>query len=181
MEIKYFRLIKAIAEEGSIANSTEKLFLTQSALSHQLKELEEQLGFKVFLRTRNKWELTEEGNELYGLGNTVLASIEKGFENIDFLTKKYPQIPIVAISSVEQNEQYNIDYEIGIRNVAAPLLRKSAYSVKWREIIASLEKREVLENVREEEINKIIRKLETLKDTNRDKERIDLLKKLKGN
>jgi len=85
MEIKYFRLIKTIAEEGSIANSAEKLFLTQSALSHQLKELEERLGFKVFLRTRNKWNLTDEGGELYKLGNTILESIEKGFQNIEQL------------------------------------------------------------------------------------------------
>jgi len=82
MDIKYFRLIKTIAEEGGIANSTEKLFLTQSALSHQLKDLEERLGFKVFFRTRNKWELTEEGTELYQLGNDVLSTIEKGFSNI---------------------------------------------------------------------------------------------------
>lgn len=82
MEIKYFRLIKTIAEEGNIANSSERLFLTQSALSHQLKDLEEQLGFKVFHRTRNRWELTEEGAELYRLGKDVLESIEKGFENI---------------------------------------------------------------------------------------------------
>ena len=85
MEIKYFRLIKTIAEEGSIANSAEKLFLTQSALSHQLRELEERLGFKVFLRTRNKWKLTDEGNELYKLGNSILESIEKGFQNIEQL------------------------------------------------------------------------------------------------
>jgi len=85
MEIKYFRLIKTIVEEGSIANSTEKLFLTQSALSHQLKELEERLGFKVFLRTRNKWELTDEGIELYKLGNEILKSIEKGFQYIEHL------------------------------------------------------------------------------------------------
>lgn len=82
MEIKYFRLIKTIAEEGSIANSSEKLFLTQSALSHQLKDLEGYLGFKVFHRTRNKWELTEEGKELYKLGNTILESIDKSFKNI---------------------------------------------------------------------------------------------------
>jgi LysR family transcriptional regulator for metE and metH len=85
MEIKYFRLIKAIAEEGSIANSSEKLFLTQSALSHQLKELEEQLGFKVFHRTRNEWKLTDEGTELYKLGNTILDSIDKSFKNIQHI------------------------------------------------------------------------------------------------
>lgn len=85
MEIKYFRLIKTIAEEGNIANSAEKLFLTQSALSHQLRGLEERLGFKVFHRKRYKWELTEEGTELYKLGNSVLDSIEKGFKNIEQL------------------------------------------------------------------------------------------------
>jgi len=82
MEIKYFRLIKTIEDEGSIANSAAKLFLTQSALSHQLRELEERLGFKVFYRKRNKWKLTDEGFELYKLGNSILESIEKGFQNI---------------------------------------------------------------------------------------------------
>ena len=82
MEIKYFRLIKTIAEEGSIANSSEKLFLTQSALSHQLRELELQLGFKVFLRTRQNWVLTDEGKALNQLGNEVLERIENGFQNI---------------------------------------------------------------------------------------------------
>lgn len=82
MEIKYLKLIQTIAKEGSIANSSEKLFLTQSALSHQLKELEKQLGFKVFHRTRNKWKLTKEGTELYKLGNTILENIDKSFENI---------------------------------------------------------------------------------------------------
>ncbi len=79
MELKYFRLIKTIAEEGSIANSTERLFLTQSALSHQLRELEERLEFKVFHRTRNKWELTPEGAELYKLANKLFSSIDEGF------------------------------------------------------------------------------------------------------
>jgi len=85
MELKYFKLIKTITEEGSIANSAEKLFLTQSALSHQLRELEKRLGFKVFIRTRNKWKLTDEGNEIYKLGNSILESIENGFQNIEQL------------------------------------------------------------------------------------------------
>ena len=82
MELKYFRLIKTIAEEGSLANSSERLFLTQSALSHQLRELEELLGFKVFLRTRNKWELTQEGHELYRLANSLFRSIDDSFSTI---------------------------------------------------------------------------------------------------
>ena len=83
MELKYYRLIKTIAEEGSIANSSEKLFLTQSALSHQLRELEERLGFKVFHRKRNKWLLTSEGQELYNLAVQLFETIKIGFSKIE--------------------------------------------------------------------------------------------------
>lgn len=83
MEIKYFRLVKTIVEEGSLVNSTKKLFLTQSALSHQLKELEEGLGFKVFLRKRQQWELTEEGVEFYKLSTEVLEQMERGLKKIE--------------------------------------------------------------------------------------------------
>ncbi len=83
MEVKYLRLIKVIAEEGTIANATEKLFLTQSALSHQLRELEERLGFKVFHRKRNAWQLTVEGKELYAMANEVLTTITKRLHAIE--------------------------------------------------------------------------------------------------
>ncbi len=82
MELKYFRLIKTIAEEGNLANSSERLFLTLSALSHQLKDLEERLGFKVFHRSRNKWILTNEGTELYKLANKLFGAIDEGFNAI---------------------------------------------------------------------------------------------------
>ncbi len=87
MEIKHFRLIQTIVEEGSIASSSKKLFLTQSALSHQLKELEERLNFKIFHRSRNKWKLTEEGIALCELGNKVLKNIDEGFKNIHQIQK----------------------------------------------------------------------------------------------
>lgn len=82
MELKHFRLIKTIVEEGNMANSSEKLFLTQSALSHQLREMEKQLGFKVFFRSRNKWELSEQGLELYRLAKEIFSSIDQGFRKI---------------------------------------------------------------------------------------------------
>ncbi|MCB0277981.1 MAG: LysR family transcriptional regulator [Calditrichaeota bacterium] len=82
MELKYFRLIKTIEEEGNIVNSSERLFLTQSALSHQLKDMEEQLGFKVFHRGRNKWTLTNEGRELYKLSVELFKRIDDGFAQI---------------------------------------------------------------------------------------------------
>lgn len=82
MEIKYLKLIKTIADEGNISNSADRLFLTQSALSHQLREIEERMGFKVFIRSRNNWKLTAEGKELYSLSEKVLNEIEQGMKKI---------------------------------------------------------------------------------------------------
>ncbi len=87
MELKHFRLIKAIADEGNIANSAERLFLTQSALSHQLRSVEENLGVKIFIRSRKEWELTEEGQELYHLATTVLDSVDKKLQQIKYFNQ----------------------------------------------------------------------------------------------
>lgn len=75
MEIRHLRLIKAIVEEGSITKAIDKLHLTQSALSHQLKEAEYQLGTKIFLREKKKLVLTKAGEKLYATANEVLERL----------------------------------------------------------------------------------------------------------
>jgi LysR family transcriptional regulator, regulator for metE and metH len=75
MEIRHLRLIKAIVEEGSITKAMATLHLTQSALSHQLKEAEYQLGAKIFLRTNKKLILTQVGEKLYQTANEVLEKL----------------------------------------------------------------------------------------------------------
>ncbi len=75
MEIRHLRLIKAIVEEGSITKAIDKLHLTQSALSHQLKEAEYQLGTKIFLRINKKLILTKAGEKLYATANEILDKL----------------------------------------------------------------------------------------------------------
>ena len=82
MDIKYLRLVRAIVEEGNISKSADRLFLTKSALSHQLREFEERIGVKVFNRSRNDWKLTQEGQEVYSIATEVLARIDQGLEKI---------------------------------------------------------------------------------------------------
>ncbi len=159
MELKYFRLIKTIAEEGSLANSSERLFLTQSALSHQLRDLEERLGFKVFQRTRNKWKLTQEGTELYKLANTLFSSIDEGFKAIkhikegskgtiklsaecqsffhsipSFIQKMgilYPEITIdVTLGATHQTISQVLSNEIDIAIVTTPPVYEEVESLK---------------------------------------------------
>ncbi|TRX34166.1 LysR family transcriptional regulator [Flavobacterium sp. ZT3R18] len=77
MEIRHLRLIKTIVEEGSITKAIDKLHLTQSALSHQLKEAEYQLGTPLFLRTNKKLILTKAGEKLYEIANEILDKISE--------------------------------------------------------------------------------------------------------
>ena len=75
MEIRHLRLIKSIVEEGSITKSIDKLHLTQSALSHQLKEAEYQLGTKIFLRQNKKLLLTKAGEKIYQTANEIIEKL----------------------------------------------------------------------------------------------------------
>ncbi|WP_289663778.1 LysR family transcriptional regulator [Flavobacterium panacagri] len=77
MEIRHLKLIKAIVEEGSITKAIDKLHLTQSALSHQLKEAEYQLGTAIFLRTNKKLVLTKAGKKIYEMANEILNKLSE--------------------------------------------------------------------------------------------------------
>src|SRR5258708_18461001 len=76
MEYRHLKLIKAIAEEGSITKAIDKLHLTQSALSYQLKEAEFQLGTKIFYRSNKKMVLTQAGEKLYQLAKEMIEKME---------------------------------------------------------------------------------------------------------
>ncbi len=76
LELKYFKLVSVIAKEGTLAKASEKLFLTQPALSYQLKEIETQLGTKVFNRVNKKLILTETGELMLSYSNRILGEVE---------------------------------------------------------------------------------------------------------
>jgi LysR family transcriptional regulator, regulator for metE and metH len=77
MDIKHFKLVDTIAAVGSLTKAAEKLFLTQSALSHQLKEIEEQLGTSIFNRINKKLVLTEAGKLFLNSSGIILQEINK--------------------------------------------------------------------------------------------------------
>lgn len=54
LEIRHLKLVAAIAESGSVTRAGNRLQLTQSALSHQLRDAEEQLGVALFDRAAAK-------------------------------------------------------------------------------------------------------------------------------
>lgn len=75
MEIRHLKLIKAIVEEGGITRAKESLHLSQSALSYQLKEAEQQLGAPLFYRRNKKLVMTPVGEKYYKTAKKILREL----------------------------------------------------------------------------------------------------------
>lgn len=61
MDFRLLEYIVKIAEENNITKASEKLYISQSALNQQLLKLEQELGTRLFHRSRTNWHLTEAG------------------------------------------------------------------------------------------------------------------------
>jgi len=77
LEIRHLKLVAAVAETGSVTRAGNLLHLTQSALSHQLRDAEEQLGVPLFERKNGKMTLTSAGDRLLQTARSVLAELDR--------------------------------------------------------------------------------------------------------
>lgn len=77
MEIRVLRYFLAIAREGSITNAADFLHVTQPTLSRQIKDLEDELGQKLFNRQSHSMELTAEGRILRRRAEEIVSMVDK--------------------------------------------------------------------------------------------------------
>ncbi|MFY0618838.1 MULTISPECIES: LysR family transcriptional regulator [unclassified Shimia] len=77
IEFRHLRTVRAIHEFGGLARAAEQLNITQSALSHQIKGLEDQAGIELFVRRSKPMKLSAAGLRLLRLANQVLPEVEK--------------------------------------------------------------------------------------------------------
>lgn len=75
LEMRHLKLVLAITEEGSITRAGHRLRLTQSALSHQLRDLEDRLGMQLFTRSNRGLSATDAGNSLLRLARDVVGRV----------------------------------------------------------------------------------------------------------
>ncbi|MCW3110468.1 MAG: LysR family transcriptional regulator [Segetibacter sp.] len=76
MELRHFKMIKAVAEVKNLTRAAENLYLSQSALSHQLKEVETFFDTQIFIRNNKQMVLTEAGKTVLSAGETILRELE---------------------------------------------------------------------------------------------------------
>lgn len=77
MELRVLRYFLAVAREGSMTGAANFLHVTQPTLSRQLKDLEDELGTKLFLRHSHSVSLTPDGMRLRKRAEEVIDMIEK--------------------------------------------------------------------------------------------------------
>jgi LysR family transcriptional regulator, nitrogen assimilation regulatory protein len=82
MEIRRLQYFACVAELGSLCRASDVLRIAQPALTRQVRLLEEELGVKLFTRSRRGMRLTEEGEQLLADVGAPLRQLEGALQNI---------------------------------------------------------------------------------------------------
>lgn len=135
------RGFEASARHLSITKAAEELFLTQGAVSRQVKELETNLNQKLFRRFTRRIELTQEGERLFEVVESVLDELERATARFDrkstrktltvsalptiasvwlmprlhLLSSLHPDIEVQILSSIEPADLLAHEADIAIR------------------------------------------------------------------
>jgi LysR family transcriptional regulator, benzoate and cis,cis-muconate-responsive activator of ben and cat genes len=77
MELRHLRYFIAVAEEENVSRAALKLHVSQPALSRQVRDLEDELGFLLFERSAKSMSLTEAGRAFLGEARAVIRRVEE--------------------------------------------------------------------------------------------------------
>ncbi|MCL1113039.1 LysR family transcriptional regulator [Shewanella basaltis] len=87
IDIDAFNVLQVLVEEGSFSKASERLHKAQSAVSYQVKKLEQHLGVTLFNRDHYRAELTAEGKVILAEGQRLLQHLA----NIEHLASRFSQ------------------------------------------------------------------------------------------
>jgi LysR family transcriptional regulator, regulator for metE and metH len=77
LELRHLNLVRTVVEEGGLTRAGQLLGLSQSALSHQLRDIEEMLGVSLFHRVGRRLSLAPAGERILRTARVVLPEIER--------------------------------------------------------------------------------------------------------
>ncbi len=94
VNLELYRVFYVVAKCGSLTKAAEELYISQPAVSQAIKQLEIQLGGKLFNRTHKGMELTETG------GRQIFDTVEKALKLFDEAESKYAELKDTATGMV---------------------------------------------------------------------------------
>ena len=85
LEVRHLRLVAGIADAGSMTAAAGQLCLTQSALSHQLRDIEARVGTPFFSRVGRRMVLTAAGRRVLDSARVVLGELQRAEDDLQRL------------------------------------------------------------------------------------------------
>jgi len=82
LDTRHLRLLLAIVDQGGLTRAAHGLHLSQSALSHQLRQIESALGVPLFLRVKRRLVLTDAGRLLVDRARPILGELDALAEDV---------------------------------------------------------------------------------------------------
>ncbi len=138
LELRHLRSLLAIRETGNLARAAERLHVTQSALSHQIKSLEQHFDVQLFLRNSKPLCLTPAGHRLIELAGQVLPLVAGAEHELQRVARGelgrlhiaiechacFEWLAPVLSHYRQQWPQIEVDIRVGVSFEALPALRK---------------------------------------------------------
>ena len=87
LERHHLEIVRAVDQHGTLTAAADVLYVTQSALSHSIKKLEQQLGTEIWQRDGRKLQLTQAGQYLLGAAHRILAQFDLAEERLGQFAK----------------------------------------------------------------------------------------------
>jgi DNA-binding transcriptional LysR family regulator len=104
VDTRLLRYFAAVAAEGNLTRAAERLFVSQPALTKQIRQLESQLGVRLFTRSRAGMTLTPAGQALADRTPAVLAAWDEALRETKAAASRAAQVLRVGFMSSAANE-----------------------------------------------------------------------------
>ena len=98
MNVSWLTTLRQVIDEGSYSRAAETLFVSQSAISQQIRQLEKFVGTKLVRRVGHELQLTVAGQEIYDLACRVESDLSSTMQHISELTGDSQQTITIASS-----------------------------------------------------------------------------------
>ncbi|QBB12257.1 HTH-type transcriptional regulator MetR [Edwardsiella piscicida] len=135
IELKHLRTLQALRGGGSLAAAAARLHQTQSALSHQFSELEQRLGYRLFVRKSQPLRFTPRGEILLALAEQVLPQVQQALQTCQVPPQQTLRLAIECHSCIQwltpaltqfqaQFPQVTLDFRSGVTFDPQPALQQ---------------------------------------------------------